>query len=288
MKQIFWTAMISTLAAVGANAQIVAGGFRGSQPNEKAIDSVNAVRVATLYEKKVFMDGADSLPYRILLPELYDSAKQYPLVMFLHDAGGQGRDNEKQLANGGSLFVKDDNLRKFHSIVVFPQCPPESQWSNAKMSADAAGKKAFEFSPAGDATKAMDMAIKLEKHLLESYPVNKEKVYLMGISEGAMGVYEMVRRMPNTFAAAIPIGGGADTSTARQIKKTAFWIIHGARDEVVSYKNSENMAMAIQKFYSAAEMQYSIYPDANHSKSWETAFKDPELLTWMFSQMKMK
>jgi len=287
MKQIFGIVTISMLATLG-RAQIAAGGFRGSAPDQKVADSVIKARVATLYQRSVFMNGNDSLPYRILLPELYDSSKQYPMLMFLHDVNERGRDNEKQLLTGGSLFVKDDNLRKFHSIVVFPQCPPESYWSNAKLSEDAASKKtSYQFTPDGDPTKAMDMAVKLQRQLLETYPVNKEKVYLMGVGMGASGVYEMVRRMPNTFAGAVPIAGGADTSTARQIKKTAFWIMHGARDEVIPYTYSENMAMAIQKFYTAAEMQYSIYPDARHD-SWINAFKEPELLSWLFTQTKMK
>jgi predicted peptidase len=288
MKQLFLILTISLLATFVGKAQIVAGGFRGSQPNEKVTDSINAVRVATLYEKKVFIDGNDSLPYRILLPELYDSSKKYPMLLFLHGGGERGRDNEKQLVHGASLFVKDDNLRKFHSIVVFPQCPEESYWSNVKKGVDPkTNKQTFDFQPGGEPTKAMDMAIKLEQHLLDSYPVNKEKVYVMGLSMGAMGTYEIVRRMPNTFAGAVAIAGGADTSTARQIKKTAFWIIHGAKDDVISYTYSENMAMAIQKFFSAAEMQYSIYPDANHN-SRDKAFKEPELLTWLFSQTRMK
>ncbi|HUC83385.1 MAG TPA: hypothetical protein VMR70_20910, partial [Flavisolibacter sp.] len=49
----------------------------------------------SLYEKKWLVQGADTLPYRVLLPANFDSSKTYPVVFFLHGAGERGRDNEK-------------------------------------------------------------------------------------------------------------------------------------------------------------------------------------------------
>ena len=36
----------------------------------------------SLYEKQWFIQYGDTLPYRILLPENYDAAKTYPLIVF--------------------------------------------------------------------------------------------------------------------------------------------------------------------------------------------------------------
>ncbi|MEI9806379.1 MAG: hypothetical protein WDO16_00110 [Bacteroidota bacterium] len=84
----------------------------------------------SLYEKHLYINGSDTLPYRILLPENYDATKKYPLVLFLHGSGERGNDNEAQLTHGAKLFLKPDIRKDFPAIVVFPQCPRSSFWSN--------------------------------------------------------------------------------------------------------------------------------------------------------------
>src|SRR5882672_10284744 len=88
----------------------------------------------SLYQKRVYVnEKKDTLRYRILFPENYDKTKKYPLVLFLHGAGERGRDNEKQLTHGAKLFLSSENRKNFPCIVVFPQCPAESFWSNVKI-----------------------------------------------------------------------------------------------------------------------------------------------------------
>ncbi|MEP6711988.1 MAG: prolyl oligopeptidase family serine peptidase [Ferruginibacter sp.] len=87
--------------------------------------------------------------------------------------------------------------------------------------------------------------------------MNSRQVYVMGLSMGGMGTYEIVRRNPNLFAAAVPICGGADPVTARQIKKTNWWIFHGAKDDVVPPLFSRQMAAALKK--QKAKVKFTLY-----------------------------
>lgn len=90
----------------------------------------------SLFEKHLFIQNGDTLPYRLLLPENYDASKKYPLVFFLHGAGERGNDNEKQLVHGAKLFLKEENRKRFPAIIVFPQCPANSFWSNVQFKMD--------------------------------------------------------------------------------------------------------------------------------------------------------
>ena len=235
------------------------------------------------YQRKVFVQGNDSLPYRILYPKNFNPEKKYPLVMVLHGAGERGNNNEAQLAYGAKLFWV--NQDKYPAIVVFPQCPKDSYWSNVNIVTDENGKRTFNFRKDGEPTKAMDLLLGLLKELEKSGQVDKDRMYLGGLSMGGMGTFELLWRRPNTFAAAFPIcGGGAPETASKYAKKLeGIWIFHGEADSIVPVEHSRIMAGAIEK--AGGKVKLTVYPDVNHN-SWDYAFSELELLPWLFSQDK--
>src|SRR5829696_7645840 len=116
----------------------------------------------SMYEKHWFIKGTDTLPYRLLLPKNYNASKKYPLLLVLHGAGERGNDNEAQLVHGWSLFLRDSVREKYPAIIVFPQCPANSFWSNVQFVYDSLTKKrTFNFLEAGEPTIALKMVINL-------------------------------------------------------------------------------------------------------------------------------
>ena len=104
------------------------------------------------YQKKWLVQGADTLPYRLLLPEQYDANKTYPVIFFLHGSGERGGDNEKQLVHGGKLFLTDSIRKRYPAIIVFPQCSVNDYWSNVLRMHDDKGNRNFSFLTAGEPT----------------------------------------------------------------------------------------------------------------------------------------
>lgn len=233
------------------------------------------------FQKFKFIQNGDTLPYRILLPRDYDSSRSYPLVLFLHGRGESGNDNEKQLTHGSSLFLQDSIRDTYPAIVVFPQCAANSYWSNVEAVADARGKRNFYFVPDGEPSSSMRLLLSLTGNLQVRYKIKKEQIYVMGLSMGGMGTFEIVRRKPGFFAAAITICGGAHPATAPAMKKTKWWIFHGGKDDVVLPVFSDRMQAALKK--AGATVKYTIFPEANHN-SWDPAFREPGLLSWLFAQ----
>ena len=235
------------------------------------------------YIKKKFQDEVlGTMPYRMLLPENYDASKKYPLVLLLHGSGERGNDNELQLVHGASLFLKDEIRKSFPAIIVFPQCAADSYWSNLELTTDDQGT-VFNFSVNRPPTTAMKLLNKLLDHLLESYPVNLDRVYVGGLSMGGMGTFEIVKRRPDLFAAAFPICGGAHPGTARKLIAIPWWIFHGEQDNVVPSQFSVVMSEAIKKAGGNAKL--TLYPNTGHD-SWTQAFNETELLPWLFSQQR--
>jgi predicted peptidase len=236
-----------------------------------------------VYHKKWMVQNGDTLPYRVLMPLNYDSTKEYPVIFFLHGAGERGRENERQLIHGSKLFAKEEIRTQYPAIVIMPQCPTDDYWANVLRVHDDAGNRLFFFLEDGVPGRYMELLQELVRHILKVYPAKMNQVYVGGLSMGGMGTFELVRRMPNTFAAAFPICGGANPATAKKMKKVNWWIFHGAKDNVVPPQHSEEMVTALKA--AKAKVKWTLFPEANHN-AWDPAFAEPDLLPWLFKNIK--
>ncbi|MFN7117368.1 MAG: prolyl oligopeptidase family serine peptidase [Saprospiraceae bacterium] len=234
------------------------------------------------FEKRSYVDAnGDTLHYRILYPPKYNKNKKYPLVLFLHGAGERGYDNEAQLTHGSSLFLNAENRRKYPAIVVFPQCKPAPDYWAHMVVNEQNGVRYREFPVMAAPKPSMKRVMELLAKLQNEEAIDQNRLYLMGLSMGGMGTFELLSRMPNTFAAAIPIcGGGNVTQVEKYAKTTPLWIFHGDKDDVVLPEYSRQMYAALQA--AGANVQYTEFPGVNHN-SWDPTFKQKGLLKWLFS-----
>lgn len=240
----------------------------------------------TEYQKEVYQHKADTLPYRILFPENFDPAKKYPVLFVLHGSGERGKDNEAQLRNGGKVFLSDAFRKQHQAVVIFPQCAKESYWANAITTRDPKTNSltSIVFTTNKKPTQAMHALQSFVKHTLKNNYVDKDRVYVGGLSMGGMGTFELLWRKPKVFAAAFAICGGAHPETAKKYaKRVPLWIFHGGKDDIVPPKFSEQMVQAIK--HNGGNPKFTLYPNANHN-SWDNAFAEPELFTWLFEHKK--
>jgi len=237
-----------------------------------------------LFEKKELISGVDTLRYRILYPENYRAGKSYPLIVFLHGSGERGNDNELQLKHGGKLFAREDIRNNHAAIVIFPQCPKDSAWSRFKR-----GQKINEW--IYDANPTATTPALLVKKLMDSLILNgvaqRNKIYIGGLSLGGMGTYDMLARYPGYFAAAFPICGATDVNAfLTKAAPVPMWIFHGADDVVVPPTFNRELYKGLME-KGARKVKYTEYPGVNHN-SWDNAFAEPELLSWLMSNKKRK
>ncbi|SEN82056.1 Phospholipase/Carboxylesterase [bacterium A37T11] len=229
---------------------------------------------------KEYIVKLDTLRYRILYPERYDPSIKYPILFVLHGSGERGTDNLAQLKHGSELFLRDSIRQKYPAIVIFPQCPLNSSWSNVDIKTNAYGKRDFFFKEGGKPTKPMALLTKLIKVWLADKSVDKNRVYIGGLSMGAMGTYEMLRRKPKIFAAAFAICGADNLNNVKKYRKVPLWIFHGEKDVVVLPENSIRIMERLKEL--GANPRFNLYPYADH-KSWDYAFAEHDFLSWLFS-----
>ena len=178
------------------------------------------------------------------------------------------------------MFLNPVNRMEYPAFVIAPQCPPDGYWAYNDR------PESFDSDKMPKDQKISPVFASL-KELIDSYlsraDVDTDRVYIMGLSMGAMGTFDMVCRFPDVFAAAIPICGTVNASRLAAAKNVKFRIFHGDADNVVPVDGSRNAYRALKA--AGADVEYIEFPGCNHG-SWNPAFNYPDFMKWLFSQHK--
>lgn len=195
------------------------------------------------------------LNYLLYLPEDYGTKKEtWPLVLFLHGAGESGDDLQKVKKHGPPKLV--DQGKNFPFIVVSPQSA-RGGWDAQTLNA-------------------------LLDDVTAHYKVDKDRIYVTGLSMGGFGTWSLAAAFPDKFAAIAPICGGGNTNDAKKLKNLPIWVFHGAKDRAVPAARSEAMVKAL-KDAGAEQVKFTLYPDAEHD-SWTVTYDNPEFYEWLLKQ----
>lgn len=209
---------------------------------------------AMVFEKEIVKKA--ELGYWLYLPKDYIKVdKEWPLLMFLHGGGEKGDNINRVLIHGPARLASEG--KDFPFIIISPQCPREYSW-----------------------TDIMDELIALYDHISDSYSVDKNRLYITGLSMGGSGTWALIEKYPEKFAAAAPIcgSGGNKRIARRRLKNLPIWVFHGAKDDVISLSHSEEMVDAIKEGGNK-NIKFTVYPEAGHD-SWTETYNNPKLYEW--------
>jgi predicted peptidase len=103
---------------------------------------------------------------------------------------------------------------------------------------------------------------------------------------GGYGAWHLAAAYPDLFAAVVPICGGMVHENElleeiKVLKDMPIWIFHGAKDETVPIKNSQELYDILKKI--RGNVQFTVYPKLGHD-SWTKTYDNPELYKWLLKQ----
>ena len=130
----------------------------------------------------------------------------------------------------------------------------------------------------------MRMAMEIIDDVRTRYPVDLERIYVMGISMCGYATWELCQRRPELFAAALPCCGGGDPAYAARLVDIPIWAFHGDKDKSVPVVRSRLMVEAI-KAAGGTKIKYREYPGMAHNV-WTPTFSDDSVFEWLFRQRK--
>ncbi len=227
-------------------------------------------------EGKVYTASDDTvLPYRIYAPTAQAPEEGFSVYIHLHGEDGRGSDNVAQTNSGMELLNKIIEEKGEETIVLVPQCASGAQWVDVPLS-----QSVYSINQVPE-TKYAKAVMELLAEIMTTYAVNTDKLYLGGHSMGAYGVWDLLARYPDTFAAAIPVCGGADPDKAQLIKQVAIRAYHSSDDSVVPVWGIRAMVESLEKI--DGNISYEEFTDNGH-EIWSQVYGMSDQLEWLFSQ----
>ena len=185
--------------------------------------------VADNFRQETFVSPytGQELPYNLYLPDDYNPAEQYPLVLFIHDAGVASGDVTHTLyqGNGATSWAEPEAQARHKCIVVAPEYPVITVDDNWNYS------------------HHLDATIALLKELQKKYAVDPKRIYTTGQSMGCMSSIVLMLKEPDLFAAALLVAGKWNPSLMGPLDRQHIWIISCEGDASSNTLQGQAVAM---------------------------------------------
>lgn len=252
-------------------------------------------RVADDFRQEEFVSPytGQVLPYNIYVPEDYDPAVQYPLVLFVHDAGVASGPVTHTLyqGNGATSWAEPEAQARHKCIVVAPEYPVITVDDNWNYS------------------HHLDATIALIRDLQRRYSIDAKRIYTTGQSMGCMSSIVMMLKEPDLFAAALLVAGKWNPSLMAPLATQHLWIISCEGDQSSNTLQGEavalwraqghtvteatwDMTLPVEQLSAEADrmraagshLLFTHLTGGNHRATWFVAYGIPSVQDWLFEQ----
>ena len=194
------------------------------------------------------------MDYVIRYPEAFSENKKYPVIFYIHGAGGRGRNID--IVYNHVFYNKTDKYN-FNAISIAPQCYEHSWFS------------------------IFEQLQEFVEFIINQKFIDKERVYVMGSSMGGYATWHLAMARPEWFAAIVPICGGGIYAFAERLLHMGVWAFHGSEDTVVYPEESRKMVDSINKRGGNAKL--TVYEGVAHNV-WNPTLENDDMWDWLFTQ----
>ena len=273
MNRIGW-ALVAAVAVIPVLADPAAGAAAGQWTARQPFEGTTG----------------DTIHYYLFTPAGAETAKRYPLVLWLHGglkSNGVGGPNMP-----ADAFYRDEHQRQHPCFVLRPVAVKGTNWVSPR------GAGTASHAMPADPAPSMTVLLELLDRVIKQNPIDPAGLHVVGASMGGYGVWDLIARHPKRFASAIPICGGGDPSQAARLKDMRIWVFHSADDRIVPPRGSRDMFQALAKargetpavqeddaktIHSCAggAIRYTEFTRGGHN-AWDRALRDPEVFRWVF------
>lgn len=215
--------------------------------------SPTPTRAADLLSVRPVGFGGAPLGFLEYLPPDLGTGEQKPLLVFLHGSGEIGGGSEEELALVTKLGI--------------PQLIDDDAWPS--------DRPFVVLSPQHADGEECALADEIDSFLVwavPEYAADPERVYLTGISCGAIGVWDYLAvHGDEIVSAAVPVAAPLEFAWPKggcDLGRVPVWIFHGEEDEIVPVTIVEDRVAELQACSPApTEVRLTLLPGADHVES---------------------
>ena len=218
------------------------------------------------YIRSITYDGLERT-YRIHIPPSFDKTTQMPLVLVLHGGGGTAEGMEEQLTLGGFNNLSD----KKGFIVVYPE-GIEKHWND--------GRKNVTYRAHQEQIDDVGFISALIDTITEEFNIDPGRVYVTGISNGAMMSYRLACEISEKITAIAPVAGAIPKDIIPQCspsKPVSVLVISGTDDPLIPWDGGDVISPFLHK---PRGKVLSVSDSANYWVTHNNCSSTPDI-TWL-------
>ena len=201
----------------------------GAVANTLAEDEESLVSTyAGKFEQKTFTDEETglSITYNLYLPEGYDEAASYPMVVFIGDSTCAGDDPTYSLTQGrGGLVWATDEWQSANPTIVAVPTYPETILD------DHDGYTTTEY---------VELTKRYIDYMCDEYAVDSDMIYGTGQSMGCMTTLILASEYPDLYAACMFVDGQWDVNALSGLEDQTF-VYFAAEDDTSAWSGAQEV-----------------------------------------------
>jgi len=243
------------------------------------------------------LESGKSMNYRLFVPSgalttaqtltTIGPKKLWPLVVFLHGGAERGNDNDVQIkANNGAVMWARPEEQSRHPCFVFAPQAKNSATGGFGLTRDN-DNTTISLSRVFEASDDLRLCAKALFKVMIDWPVDRRRIYFVGVSQGAFGVWNLAMAYPDLPAAIVSVSGGGDPLRAFQVQKIPSWVFHAELDTIIPVSYSRNLVASLRNLGANpiyVEYNRDTWFGSSEHFAWLIAFRHPGLRDWLFKQ----
>jgi predicted peptidase len=220
----------------------------------------------------------DLIRFRLRKPPSYvegeKSDKTYPLIIWFHGGGEKGDDNQRQLAHIQHILPLLTGEKQRDFFLLATQCPSRHVfWTTDRDN------------PLDIADAPIAYTEEIVDTLIETYPIDKDKISVVGFCAGMFAVRQFIEDRPGMLSAAVAISYAMPKKyDDKPVTDVALWFFYVDKDPATNPDTINSYAKRVNDLGGNAKTTACTRETGDAHNSWRAAFVKYKAFEWLLEQ----